>query len=368
MNSPCLLSLALLLVIFAGCKRQEAAPVETQPLAVQVTHVETNTSMKSVLSAQGSLRVKEAAAISARIPGTIDSIKVEEGASVTAGTVLFSVDQVNLRNAVRGASDDLAIGKAKKAEAEAALEKATKDQERLRRLLKSDAVTQDAVERAELQYKIARAALASANALITKCEAALAIAKKNLSDAVIVAPFTGRLTRKFKNVGDYASPGTPVFFLEDSAIHEVTCQLNSDHYGEVEVGKTLLVARNPSSIAGKSFPITYKAASVNAKSRTFEVRAQVPKGKDMISGMIIDAQIVTRTFRAATLPVSALAYRNEKWVVFTVENGKTVSHAVQRGREYGGRVEIVNAAEFDGKDIVESGILLLNEDERVRVK
>lgn len=358
---------AAALALLAGCGRREAAAVAAQPMAVAVTRIAPETPMKKILRVQGSLRVKDAAAVAARVPGTIDAILAEEGAFVTAGTVLFTVDQENLSNAVRAAADDLAIARAKVAEAEAALEKAAKDAARLDRLLARGAVTQDQAERAALQRRVARASAEAAQALVTKAEAGLAVARKNLADAAVKAPFDGTLTRKFKNAGDYATPGRAVFEMENTSVHEVTCQLSADHYAEVAVGKTQLVAKGPASLAGKAFPITYKAASVSGRSRTFEVRAEVPMAADMVSGMIIDAEVVTRAYTAATLPVSALAFRGGTWVVFAVEDGRAVSHDVRRGTECNGRVEIADPGALAGKDVVANGILLLNEGDAVRV-
>ena len=358
---------AVALVLFAGCGKRKPAAV-AQPMAVAVTRIAPETPMKKALRVQGSLRVKDAAAVAARVPGTIDAITAEEGAFVTAGTVLFTVDRENLSNAVRAAADDLAIAKAKAAEAEAALEKAEKDAERLSRLLARGAVTQDQAERAALQRRVARASAEAAQALVTKAEAGLSVARKNLADAAVKAPFDGTLTRKLKNAGDYATPGRAVFEMENASVHEVTCQLSADHYAEVAVGKTQLVAANPASLAGKAFPITYKAASVSSRSRTFEVRAEVPMAADMVSGMIVDAEIVTRAYTAATLPVSALAFRGGRWVVFAVEGGRVVSHDVRRGAECNGRVEIADPGALAERDVVANGILLLNEGDAVRVK
>ena len=358
---------AAALAVLAGCRKEEVAADAAEPMSVSVTRLKPDTPMKDVIRVQGSLRVKDAAAVAARVPGTIDRIDVEEGVRVAAGTALFAIDQANLSNAVRAASDDLAIARAKTAEAVAALEKAAMDHARLDRLLAHGAVTKDQAERAALQHKVAAASAEAARALVTKAEAGLAVAEKNLADSVVKAPFDGVLTKKLKNAGDYAGPGTPVFRMENTAVHEISCQLNSDRYADVAVGKTALIAKNPASLAGKAFSLTYKAAAVNGMSRTFEVRAEVPMGADMVSGMIIDAEIVTRTFTAATLPVSALAFRGEKWVVFAVENGKAISCDVKRGVENSGRVEIVNAEALTGTDIVARGILLLNEGDAVRV-
>lgn len=357
---------ASVLTLLAACQKEEVASVAAEPMSVSVTRLKPSTPMKEVIRVQGALRVKDAAAVAARVPGTIDRIAVEEGACVAAGTVLFAIDQANLSNAVRAATDDLAIARAKTAEAAAALEKAATDHARLERLLAHGAVTKDQVERAALQHKVAAASAQAARALVTKAEAGLAVAEKNLADSVVTAPFAGVLTKKLKNAGDYAGPGTPVFRLENTSVHEISCQLTSDRYADVSVGKTTLVAKNPASLAGKAFPVTYKAAAVNGKSRTFEVRAEVPMASDMVSGMIVDAEIVTRTFTAATLPASALAFRGGKWVAFVVENGTVASQDVMRGAASDGRVEIRNPETLANRDVVARGILLLNEGDAVR--
>ncbi len=358
---------ASVLTLLAACRKEEVASVAAEPMSVSVTRLKPDTPMKDVIRVQGALRVKAAASVAARVPGTIDRIAVEEGARVAAGTVLFAIDQANLSNAVRAATDDLAIARAKTAEAAAALEKAATDHARLERLLAHGAVTKDQVERAALQHKVAAASAQAARALVTKAEAGLAVAEKNLADSVVTAPFAGVLTKKMKNAGDYAGPGTPVFRLENTSVHEISCQLTSDRYADVTVGKTTLVAKNPASLAGKAFPVTYKAAAVNGKSRTFEVRAEVPMASDMVSGMIVDAEIVTRTFTAATLPDAALAFRGGKWVAFVVENGTVASQDVMRGTASDGRVEIRNPETLANRDVVARGILLLNEGDAVRV-
>jgi RND family efflux transporter MFP subunit len=356
------------LAVLGGCNRQKAEVRATPPKAVGVVKAQADTPMKATMRVQGSLRVKDRASVAARVPGTIDGLFGEEGTGVKAGDVLFTVDRENLENAVRVASNELAIARAKTSEVEASLRKATLDRDRLNRLVEKSAVTKDAAERAELQFQIATSGLAAIRATTVKAESALAIATKNLADSRIVAPFDGIIVRKDKNLGDYVSPGKAVFEMENSSVYEVSCSVNADRYAEVKVGETEVAPFGPASLKGKSYKVTYKSAAVNPVSRTFEVRAEVPVSADMVSGMVIDAEIVTRSYRATTLPASALAFLGGEWTVYAVTDSKVSRIAVKRGAEYDGRVEIGNPEAVAGKDIVGEGILLVNEGDTVRVK
>ena len=129
------------------------------------------------------MRAKDAAGVSARIPGTIDAVFVDEGAHVKKGDALFQVDRQNLENAVRAAKDDLAMAKAKLAQTEATIGKAKLDADRMERLFAGAAVTKDALEKAQVAVKSAKAALETAQATVTKAETGLAVSEKNLSDA-----------------------------------------------------------------------------------------------------------------------------------------------------------------------------------------
>lgn len=366
-NTKTLAALAAL-AILGGCNREKPEERVTPPKAVTVVKPQADTPMKATMHVQGSLRVKDRASVAARVPGTIDALFGEEGTRVRAGTVLFTVDRENLENAVRVASNELAIARAKTAEVEASLRKATLDRDRLNRLVEKAAVTKDAAERADLQFQIANSGLAAIRATTVKAESALSIARKNLADSRIVAPFDGIIVKKDKNLGDYVTTGKAVFEMENSSVYEVSCSLNADRYAEVKVGETEIAPFGPASLKGKSFKVTYKSAAVNPVSRTFEVRAEVPVSADMVSGMVIDAEIVTSAYTATTLPASALAFLGGEWTVYSVADSKVSRISVRRGAEYEGRVEIVNAVAVAGRDIVAEGILLVNEGDTVRAR
>ena len=130
----------LALAVAAGCSEKAPHRPETRPL-VRVGAARQGVTFVDALRVQGSVRAKDAAGVSARIPGTLDAVFVDEGAHVKKGDALFQVDRQNLENAVRAAKDDLAMAKAKLAQAEATVGKARLDADRMTRLFEGSAVT-----------------------------------------------------------------------------------------------------------------------------------------------------------------------------------------------------------------------------------
>jgi len=332
---------------------------------VRVGKVKRDVPFADALHVQGAVRAKDTTSVSARVPGTIDALLVEEGARVAKGTALFQVDRVNLENAVRAAKDDLAMAQAKVAQAKVASEKAALDAERLARLLAGAAVTKDMFEKADVGAKSAAAALEAATALRTKAETGLAVAEKNLADSRVTAPFDAVVTRKYKNAGDYVGPGVRVFDLESPFVYEVCVSLNAAHYARVKTGETRLRLARPVT---NDLVVSYKSPTVSSLTRTFEVRAPLPRTDDVAAGMLLDGEILFAERTGQALPSSAVARRGGGDCVFTVADGKVVRLAVEAGLEADGWREILKPDLADDVKVIAEGMLLVNEGDEVRTQ
>jgi len=357
---------SLLSVVLLGCSRQQAEKVDAR-LLVRVGSVRRDVAFTDALRVQGSVRAKDTTSVSARVPGTIDALLVEEGARVAKGTPLFQVDRVNLENAVRAARDDLAMARAKVAQAKVSSEKAALDAERLKRLLAGAAVTKDMFEKAEVGAKSAAAALEAAEALRTKAETGLAVAEKNLADSRVVAPFDAVVTRKHKSAGDYVGPGAKVFDLENPSAYEICVTLNAAQYARVRTGETRLRLARPVGGA-RDLTVTYKAPTVSSLTRTFEVRALLPRTDAVAAGMLLDGEVVFAERKGQGLPASAVADRGGGDCVFVVKDGRVGRLVVEAGLETDGWREIVKPALSDDVKIILEGMLLVSQGDEVRTR
>lgn len=367
MKTKSILGLAAgVLLATGGCDKAAPEPVETRPL-VKVGHVRRDVPFSDELGVQGTVRTKNSATVSARIPGAIDAILAEEGAHVKKGTPLFRVDRENLDNAVRAATDDLRLAKAQLEQARVQNEKASLDAARMKRLFASGAVTKDQWERADVAAKTAAAAAEAGQAGVTKAESGLAVARKNLSDSTVSAPFDGVLTHKYKDAGDYVGPGVPVFALDDPTTLEASFALNAAHYGAVTVGRTEILLQETNGVV-RTAPVSYKSPRVDPATRTFEVRTLLPSGTAYAPGMLVDGRVIFVRRKGQAVPATAVALRGGKESVFMVVDGKVVRVAVEAGLEQDGWREILSPRLADADALIVEGMLLVNEGDEVRIR
>lgn len=352
---------ALALAFAAGCERKVGDAPEVRPL-VKVGSVMRNVAFADSLRVQGTVRTKNSATVSARMPGAIDEILVEEGAAVKKGDALFRVDRVNLANAVRTAEDDRRLAQAKLAQAVVQDEKARLDAARMKRLLDAKAVTKDLWERADVAAKTAAAALDAARATVTKADTALSVARKNLADSEVRAPFDGVITRKYKDAGDYVGPGAPVFAMDDPNVYELSLSLNAERYAKVVEGETEIVLPGTNG----AVKVCYKSPRVNPATRTFEIRAAIAKTAALAPGMIADCEVVFARRRAQAVPATAVALRGGTDALFKVVGGKVERVSVVAGLTNGDLREVRSPALADGDEIILEGMLLVNEGDEVR--
>ncbi|HEO72693.1 MAG TPA: HlyD family efflux transporter periplasmic adaptor subunit, partial [Candidatus Hydrogenedentes bacterium] len=287
-------ALALASVLFGGCPSsmsskgdvdtpdtKSSAEQAARRIPVVLTPVEQRV-FEERLAVQGTLEAKRQLYVPARIDGPLDNIFVDEGDVVVAGeTKLFKVEDIKLEEAARIRRQDLNVARCALREKEANLEnakiqlsKAERDYERFKRLHAKKAVTDDTFEQQETRYKLAKVGLEHAHTLIKlgeeqvkQAEAALAIAEKNLEDTLIYAPIDGRVSAKFKEMGEFIGTGNAVVRIEDPSVLEVSAYLPASVYAQLHPGETELRIQ-VSGIEVGAFPLSYKGPTIHPKLRT----------------------------------------------------------------------------------------------------
>lgn len=129
------------------------------------------------LGAAGPVRAAERVELTTRVSGVVDEVLVKSGQRVKKGAVLLRLDKTVLQARLDEAAAEQARADADEADARRELERA---EELFNRTVSSTSE----LEAATLRHARAKAALGGANAR-------LVIAKKNLGDAELKAPFSG---------------------------------------------------------------------------------------------------------------------------------------------------------------------------------
>jgi RND family efflux transporter MFP subunit len=131
--------------------------------------------------------------IRARVEGYLQDIHFEDGSDVEKGQVLFTIEPSDYT-----AARDQAASRLNAAEAE--LERAKLDYERIRQAVQANAVSQQELSRSQAAFRTAQAA-------VTETKAALERAELQLSYTEIRSPISGKAGRHLVDAGNLVSSG-----------------------------------------------------------------------------------------------------------------------------------------------------------------
>ena len=362
-------------VLAQGCAGKERSGATARGESAVKVRIEKPVAMEFTdsLKVQGTIIAKNTVAVSARVPGNLDAIWVDEGDAVVAGeTVLFQIDPVSLSNQVTVAEQALAVAKSslavseagfKKTEAEAA--KAQLDYDRYGRLRDEGSVTANEFELRHTQQLAAQAGLAVGRAQIElakqqveQAEAQLQIARKSLADSRVVAPITGIVSARSAEPGEFIGAGRPIIQIVDPTELEAAAFLPARHFARVAAGATAFRLLESGRDLGK-FDVTYKSPVVDTTLRTFEVKGRVAGGAaGLAPGMMVDMSIVFDSREGIGVPSGAVLARGGRDTVFVADGGRATPRAVTLGLRNGGITEITGGIGPDDDVIVEGHTLV----------
>ncbi len=350
------------------------------PVALTASRMQT---FEKVVRTQGTVEARHRALVPVRIPGTIQALFVDEGDPVIQGrTALFQIDNIRQQQAVDSARQGLEVARSAQKEREALLdqnrvvvEKAHKDFERFKILLKKKSISPDQFERQEAAYLQAEAGRKHSQALVDlsrqqarQAEIALAMARKDLADTQIAAPISGVISKKFLELGEMGPAGAPVFRIEDPSQLEISVFVPAEYWPEIRVSQTRARLFSRGKAAGTLLTVSYRAPTIDDRMRTVEVKCRVPeKAADLCPGQMVDLELILEQHAAVGVPAEALLKQNRGWRIFTVESGRACLIEVEPGLETAGWIEIKNKAIAAGAPVVSMGQFLRNDRALVEV-
>jgi HlyD family secretion protein len=228
-----------------------------------------------VIVASGTVEITEAS-LGFQRPGRIEQLDVREGDEVAAGQEIAALDRSELLAERRVADSQRSAAAARLAELEsgsrsediaqarealhAATERAAnagREAERARRLFEGGAISERQRDAAATALEIAESDRAAAaerlglvqsgpraeqitaqRAGVAQAVASLARVDAALDQAVIRAPFAGRVTIRHREPGETVAAGAPVVSVSDHADRWVRIYIRGDEVGRVALGQT----------------------------------------------------------------------------------------------------------------------------------
>ena len=324
---------------------QSVPPPETV-----TTTVAQKDSWESRLTAVGSLAAVQGVTVTAELTGKVVRIAFEPGTKVNAGDLLVQQDTSSEEAQLRAA--------------EAGVELAKRNLERLKKLLDRRTIAQSQYDDAEAKYK---EGVASADAIRA------AIAKKTIR-----APFAGRLGIRLVNLGQILNEGEPIVSLQSINPIFVNFSLPQQQLARVQPGLTVRVTSDAlpgQVIEGK---ITAINPEVDAATRNIRIQATVANRQERLRpGMFVNVAVVLPASEdVLAVPATAVLYAPYSDSVFVVEEKQSENNkqsglvvrqqVVQLGERRGDFVAVVSGLKA-GETIVSTGTFKLRNGQAVVV-
>src|SRR5215204_4408900 len=194
-----------------------------RPPAPVVVSTAISQDVSNYMDALGKIVARETVSIQPQVSGRIEKIHFTDGANVSRGQLLFTIDprpfDANLKQAQANLAKDVAAKK--QAEANLAREVARENWglsqvNRYRTLVEQGVVAREQYEQIRVDYdtlkansEAARAAVRSADETIKVDNAAIDTAKVQLSYCYFRSPIDGRAGQRLVDLGNVVNPGGP---------------------------------------------------------------------------------------------------------------------------------------------------------------
>lgn len=354
-SAPLLLCVALAL---AGCGKPPAIAPEKNLVRTAIVEPMSNARSDGEASYLAAVKFDQETDLSFKVGGIVDKIGPtadtvwDEATPVKAGTVLAELKQADFNNALTSAR--------------AKAELAGKTVERFRKLRATDAISQQELDVAEADYRMAQAQLDQA--------------EQNLRDSRLIASKDAVVLARYVNSRVTVSPGQRVLRFADTSLMSVELGLPDSLIGRVAPGSEIEV--EVSALEGLppfKGRISEVGVAASGEGRLFRVVVKVPNPDGLLrSGMTARIHVGnTPAPKPGTvcIPLSALvthppdgqaAGGKAQLGVFVVQDGKAVKRAVKNGDIFNSSIFITEGLRA-GEQVVTSGASFLYDGAPVEV-
>ena len=361
----CFVSLALALLLLPSCSKKSSEGEETEEGAanvvaeVTVARVE-RADIQSTLSVTGTISAlpNQDVRVSSLVPGRVARMMVAEGDRIREGQVLAKIDDRPFRDQVQQAQG--AVDQAK-----ANLENSGLNLQRNEKLLERGIAARKDVEDARTQASVNKA-------LLSQAEAALSLARLNLSRTEVRSPLTGMVVKRLLSVGEQVdgTAAQPVFEVANSSEVELFGNVPALYLDKIRVGQQLHISTE--AFPGKVFQSHIVAISpaVDPSTNVGLIRIRIANGAGLLRlGMFLTAQVPLETHRNVLVVPLGAVYRDQDGnpEIYRAEGEKAEAVAVKLGLETQDRVELLSGAQ-EGETIILGGGYGLPAHAKIKVK
>ncbi|BCO17758.1 MexH family multidrug efflux RND transporter periplasmic adaptor subunit [Tenacibaculum sp. KUL152] len=339
--SPLLIGVVLLagVVVYLNLPENEAAQ-RSGPRATPVkTAIVSAKTFPITIESLGTTIANESVNITSQVTDTVQAINFDDGDKVEQGELLVQLNNSQERARVE--------------ELKANIEEAKRQFSRIADLRQSNATSEQLLDEQQARVKA--------------LEAQLDIARAQLSDLQIRAPFSGLLGNRVISIGSLVQPGSTITTLDDISVVKVDFSIAENHLASVAKGQRITA----SSVAYPGVDFEGVISNIDTRldpvSRAIRARAII-QNKDgrLRPGMLLTVTVEKRVLDTLVVPEKALVPVEDKQFVYVVKDDVAHQVEVTIGERRPGLVQIVNGL-VSGDEVITEGTLRVRDQSPVNV-
>ena len=330
----------------------------------------------TLLNATGYVVAQRKAAVASKATGRVEWLGVTEGSEVKKGEVIARLESKDVSAAMDQAAAKIKVAQANLQQGEAEFTDAKASLKRTADLVEKKFISKSAYDIALARFRKSEAAVVGYQAAIIAAKADYNAAQIEVEHTLIRAPFDGVVLTKNANIGDVVTPFSSavnakgaVVTMADMDTLEVEADVSESNLHKVkleqpcEIQLDALPEIRLRGIVHRIVPTVDRSkATVLVKVRFLERNTSVlPEMSAKIAFLEKEIPVDQRGSRTVLQP-DAIVQRNNRKVVFLINEGKAVETPIETGMEIGDMIEVVEGPKPGDKIVLRPGENLNNGD------
>lgn len=363
------LSILCLALAFTGCRQDSPSAASSRGASgasnLPARQINTANSelrkLTRTVSAPGTLAADEQATLSFKVAGRVNDLKVDLGSQVRKGQLIGQLETTDFKGRLQQAEAALQQARVRLGlppqgeddridtentalvrQSAALLEEAKLNLERTRQLVKQGIQSKAELDRVESAFKVADSRyqdsveeVRNRQGVLLQRRSELALAKQQLAETSLFAPFDGAIREKRTSLGEYLAAGTPVVTIVRLHPLRLRVEIPERDAQGIHPGQSVRVVVEGEEGQENSGRVARLSPAFQEQSRTLIIEAEVDNQQGKLRpGSFAKAEIqTTSTADVVMVPASAIVTFAGIQKVFTVKDGKALEKAVVVGRQ-----------------------------------
>jgi RND family efflux transporter MFP subunit len=335
----------------------------------------------SLLNASGYVTPRRRATVAAKITARVNEMYADEGMRVEAGEILARLDDSDAKVRLASAVADRAAIAAALGDLRVNLANAERELKRSEDLFKRGFIAEQQLDTARTVVDSFKARVALAREQVSASEAKIEMAKQDIDNCIVRAPFGGIVVSKDAQRGEMVSPisagggftRTGIATLVDMSSLEIEVDVNESYIARVREGQPVTAVLD----AYPDWQIPAKVRTVIPTADRQKATVKVRVTFDKLDPRILPDMGVKVTFLGdaptrptagrVLVPKAAIRAEDGKPIVFVVRDERVERRVIKQGDARGNEIEVL-AGLSEGEQVVVSSAKDLRDRQRVVVK